>query len=80
MSTKGFAITLSIIQKILDIGLIPVIKIKQTFRVKIKHLLRQLSKENWLEYGKKDILFGNIKNKADSVFKVKRGLFFGIST
>jgi hypothetical protein len=47
--------SISVIQKILDIGLIPAIKIKQTLRVKIKHLLRQLSKENWLEYGKKDI-------------------------
>jgi hypothetical protein len=38
--------------------------------------LRQLSKENWLKYGKKryriESLFGNIKNKANSVFKVKR--------
>lgn len=31
------------IQKILDNGLIPAIKIKQTLRVKIKHPLRQLS-------------------------------------
>jgi hypothetical protein len=49
---------------------------KQTLRVKIKHPLRQLSKENWLKYGKKkyriESLFGNIKNKANSVFKVKR--------
>jgi len=38
--------------------------------------LRQLSKENWLKYGKKrykiESLFCNIKNKANSVFKVKR--------
>jgi len=38
--------------------------------------LRQLSKENWLKHGKKryriESLFGNIKNKANSVFKVKR--------
>ena len=36
---------ISVIQKILDIGLIPAIKIKQTLRVKIKHPLIQLSKE-----------------------------------
>jgi hypothetical protein len=72
---KGYA-SISIIQKILDIGFIPAIKMKQTLRVKIKHPLRQLSKENWLKYGKKryriESLFGNIKNKANSVFKVKR--------
>jgi uncharacterized membrane protein YvbJ len=38
--------------------------------------LRQLSKENWLKYGKKryriESLSGNIKNKANLVFKVKR--------
>jgi hypothetical protein len=37
---------------------------KEAFRVKIKHSLRQLSKENWLKYGKKryriESLFGNI--------------------
>jgi hypothetical protein len=42
-----------------------------------------------IKYGKKryrieslfgNIKFGNIKSKANSVFKVKRGLFFGIST
>jgi hypothetical protein len=36
--------SINIIQKILDVGLIPAIKIKQTLRVKIKHPLRQLSK------------------------------------
>jgi hypothetical protein len=75
IADKGYD-SISVIQKILDIGLIPAIKIKQTFRVKIKHPLRQLSKENWLKYGKKryriESLFGNIKNKANSVFKVKR--------
>jgi len=35
----------NIIQKTLDIGLIPAIKIKETFRTKIKHPLRQLSKK-----------------------------------
>jgi uncharacterized membrane protein YvbJ len=38
--------------------------------------MRQLSKENWLKYGKKryriESLFSNIENKANSVFKVKR--------
>jgi hypothetical protein len=45
--------SISVIQKILDIGFIPATKMKQTLRVKIKHPLRQLSKENWLKYGKK---------------------------
>jgi hypothetical protein len=75
IADKGYD-SISVIQKILDIGLIPAIKIKETFRVKIKHTLRQLSKENWLKYGKKryriESLFGNIKNKANSVFRVKR--------
>jgi hypothetical protein len=75
IADKGYDST-SVIQKILDIELIPAIKMKQTLRVKIKHPLRQLSKENWLKYGKKrcriESLFGNIKNKANSVFKVKR--------
>jgi uncharacterized membrane protein YvbJ len=36
--------SISVIQKILDIELIPAIKIKQTLRVKIRYPLRQLSK------------------------------------
>jgi hypothetical protein len=52
IADKGYD-SISIIQKILDTGLIPAIKIKQTLRIKIKHPLRQLSKENWLKYGKK---------------------------
>ena len=56
----------NIIQKILDIGLIPAIKVRETFRMRIRHLLRRLSNENWSEYGKKryriESLFGNIKN------------------
>jgi hypothetical protein len=43
IADKGYD-SISVIQKILDIGLIPAIKIKQTLRVKIKHPLRQLSK------------------------------------
>jgi hypothetical protein len=43
IADKGYD-SISIIQKILDIGLIPAIKIKQTLRIKIKHPLRQLSK------------------------------------
>jgi hypothetical protein len=64
IANKGYD-SISVIQKILDIGLIPAIKTKQTLRVRIKHPLRQLSKENWLKYGKKryriESLFGNIK-------------------
>jgi hypothetical protein len=52
IADKGYD-SISVIQKILDIGLIPAVKIKETLRVKIKHPLRQLSKENWLKYGKK---------------------------
>jgi multidrug efflux pump subunit AcrB len=74
IADKGYD-SISVIQKILDIGLILAVKIKETLRVKIKHPLRQLSKENWLKYGKKryriESLFGNIKNKANSVFRVK---------
>jgi hypothetical protein len=43
IADKGYD-SISVIQKILDIGLIPAIKIKEIFRVKIKHPLRQLSK------------------------------------
>jgi Transposase DDE domain. len=43
IADKGYD-SISVIQKILDIGLIPAIKIKETLRVKIKHPLRQLSK------------------------------------
>jgi hypothetical protein len=43
LADKGYD-SINIIQKILDIGLIPAIKIKQTLRVKIKNPLRQLSK------------------------------------
>jgi len=45
--------SVNIIQKILDIGLIPAIKVKEAFRMRIRHLLRRLSNENWSEYGKK---------------------------
>ena len=41
---KGYD-SVNTIQKILNIGLIPVIKIKETFSIKIKHPLRQLSKD-----------------------------------
>ena len=41
IADKGYD-SISVIQKILDIGLISAIKIKETLRVKIKHPLRQL--------------------------------------
>ena len=44
IADKGYD-SINVIQKILDIGLIPAIKIKETFRMKIKHSLRQLSKD-----------------------------------
>jgi hypothetical protein len=43
IADKGYD-SISVVQKILGIRLIPAIKIKQTLRVKIKHPLRQLSK------------------------------------
>jgi hypothetical protein len=68
--------SVNIIQKILDIGLIPAIKVKETFRMRTRHPLRRLSNQNWSEYGKKryriESLFGNINNKANSVFRSKR--------
>jgi hypothetical protein len=39
IADKGYD-SISVIQKILDVGLIPAIKIKQTLRMKIKHSLR----------------------------------------
>jgi hypothetical protein len=48
IADKGYD-SIRVIQKILDIGLIPAIKVKETLRVK-KHPLRQLSKENWNFY------------------------------
>jgi hypothetical protein len=64
------------IQKILDTGIILAIKVKETFRMRTRHPLRRLSNQNWSEYGKKmyriESLFGNIKNKANSVFRAKR--------
>ncbi len=44
IADKGYD-SVNTIQKILNIGLIPAIKIKQTLRMKIKHSLRQLSKD-----------------------------------
>jgi hypothetical protein len=43
IADKGYD-SISVVQKILGIGLIHAIKIKQSLRVKIKHPLRQLSK------------------------------------
>jgi hypothetical protein len=45
IADKGYD-SISVVQKILGIGFIPAIKIKKTLRVKIKHPLRRLSKEN----------------------------------
>ncbi len=75
IADKGYD-AIDIIHKLLEKGFEPAIKIKETMRMSIKHPLRQLSKEDWVEYGRKryiiEQIFGNIKQKLGSSFSVLR--------
>nr|WP_255326809.1 hypothetical protein [Thermocrinis jamiesonii] len=63
-------------QALLDKGLKPAVRTKETIRMSIKHPLRKLSKENWERYGKVrymvEQLFGSIKQKVGSSFNLLR--------
>jgi len=65
-----------IVQKLLEKGFEPAIKIKETMRMRIRHPLRKLSKGNWGKYGKNrymiEQMFGSIKQKVGSSFMVLR--------
>jgi len=65
-----------VVQKIFDIGFVPAVKVKETFRMKVKNPLRKVSKENYERYGKEkyriESLFGTIKQKLGSSFRVIR--------
>jgi hypothetical protein len=58
----------------MELGVKPAIKVKETFRQKVRHPLRKISKEFWKRWGRKmfiENLFGTIKQKLGSQFKVK---------
>ena len=67
------------VQKIFDIGFVPAVKVKETFRAKLSHakgVVRKVSRENYERYGKEryrtESLFGTIKQKLGSGFRVIR--------
>jgi hypothetical protein len=93
IADKGYD-AVDIIENLLDRGLEPAIRIKETMRISIRHSLRKLSNENWKRYGKMryriEQLFCSIKQKIGSSFKLLREdleqekhlllvLFFGTS-
>jgi hypothetical protein len=51
IADKGYD-AVDIIESLLDGGFEPVIRIKETIRISIRHTLRKLSNENWKRYGK----------------------------
>jgi|GEM_PF-3036825 len=65
-----------VVQKVFDIGFVPPVKVKETFRMNIRHPLRKISKENYKKYGKVkyriESLFGTIKQKLGSGLRVIR--------
>jgi len=75
IADKGYD-AVDILQKLLEKGFEPAIKIKETFRMEIKHPLRKVSKENWEKYGKErymiEQIFGSIKQKIGSSFNLIR--------
>jgi len=61
---------IDIIQRVLELGYEPAIRVKKTFRMKIRHPVKKLSMENWKRYGgyryRIEPLFGSIKLKLGS--------------
>jgi len=41
-----------VVQKVFDIGFVPAVNVKETFRMKVKNPIRKVSKENYERYGK----------------------------
>jgi Transposase DDE domain. len=75
ITDKGYD-AVDIIESLLDRGFEPAIRIKETMRMSIRHPLRKLSNENWKRYWKMryrvEQLFGSIKQKIGSSFKLLR--------
>lgn len=74
IADKGFDSN-RVIEKIIEFGLKPAIRVKETFRYPVKSKLRKMSKRNWSKWGRYrfliESLFGSVKQKLDSNFRVK---------
>ena len=68
--------SIKIMERLLEIGLKPAIKVKESFRQKIKHSIRKGSRILWERWGRNryliESLFGTIKVKIGSHFRVKK--------
>ncbi|OAQ19836.1 Mobile element protein [Thermosulfurimonas dismutans] len=63
-------------EKLVELGLKPAIKVKETFRQKVKHPLRKDSRIFWEKWGRNryliESLFGTVKLKIGSHFRVRK--------
>nr|WP_245960299.1 transposase [Hydrogenothermus marinus] len=70
IADKGFD-SIKIMEDIAKSGVELAIRVKETFRINVKHPLRKKSKEGWNKFGRYryliESLFGNIKQKLGGV-------------
>jgi hypothetical protein len=75
LADRGYD-AVDVIRRVLELGGVPSIKIKETFRKSVRHPLRKLSRENWERYGRGryrvESVFGSMKQKLGSGFRVVR--------
>ncbi|OAQ21816.1 transposase [Thermosulfurimonas dismutans] len=68
--------SLKVMEKLVELGLKPAIKVKETFRQKVKHPLRKDSRIFWEKWGRNryliESLFGTVKLKIGSHFRVRK--------
>ena len=75
IADKGYD-SLKVMEKLVELGLKPAIRVKETFRQKVKHPIRKDSKVFWNKWGRNryliESLFGTVKLKVGSHFRVKK--------